>query len=67
MLYVMLWLGMTNEDLMIGNDTEMLWYEISIQCYAMVYVVQHIIDLTVNIFVISVISCFLKNYKKYLA
>lgn len=29
---------------------------ISIQCYAMVYVVQHIIDLTVNKFVLSVIS-----------
>lgn len=47
MLYVMLWFGMTNEDLMIGNDTEMLWYWISIQCYAMVYVVQDMLELTV--------------------
>lgn len=33
MVYAMQWNTMTNENLMICNDIQMLWYEISILCY----------------------------------
>lgn len=57
MLYAVLWYGMTKENLWDWNiwhaismqyEISMLYYEISFLCYAKLYVVKDIIELTVT-------------------
>lgn len=51
----MQWYTMTNKNLMICNDIQMLWYAISMLFYGVYCKI--ILDLTVNVFVISVFYC----------